>query len=319
MKRHVMPLFATLDVGTNSVKLHISELQPDGSWSTVVDRSAVTRLGEGLRQTGEFSPRAMARSTAAIADMVAEAQRCGVRAIAAVGTMGLRTARNRDRFLHAVEERCGIMIEVITGAEEARLGYLAVQASFHLRSGRLAIFDTGGGSTQFTLGSPTAIDEHFSVDLGAVRLTEQFRLHRPVTTGLVQQTIDTIAAEFSRLDAWAPAGALVGMGGTVTNLAAVKLGLAAYNPDAVQGAVLDATEVDGQIELYRSRDAEARKQIIGLDPRRVDVILAGACVVRTVMRKLRQDRLTVSDRGLRHGLLIERFGGTGTGDLGFQI
>jgi exopolyphosphatase / guanosine-5'-triphosphate,3'-diphosphate pyrophosphatase len=98
------------------------------------------------------------------------------------------------------------------------------------------------------------------------------------------------------------------MGGAVTNITAVKLGLATYDPDAVQGTVLDRAEIDSQIERYRSRDAEARRGIVGLQPKRADVILAGACIVRTVMDKLNQQTLTVSDRGLRHGLLIDRFG-----------
>jgi exopolyphosphatase/guanosine-5'-triphosphate,3'-diphosphate pyrophosphatase len=98
------------------------------------------------------------------------------------------------------------------------------------------------------------------------------------------------------------------MGGAVTNLAAVKHGLAKYDPDVVQGTVLDRAEIDRQIELYRVRDAEARRAIVGLQPKRADVILAGACIVRTVMDKLDAPALTVSDRGLRHGLLVERFG-----------
>jgi exopolyphosphatase/guanosine-5'-triphosphate,3'-diphosphate pyrophosphatase len=97
------------------------------------------------------------------------------------------------------------------------------------------------------------------------------------------------------------------MGGAVTNITAVRLGLATYDPDAVQGAVLDRAELDRQIELYRSREAEARRAIVGLQPKRADVILAGACIVRTVMDKLGQDTLTVSDRGLRHGLLVDRY------------
>jgi exopolyphosphatase/guanosine-5'-triphosphate,3'-diphosphate pyrophosphatase len=98
------------------------------------------------------------------------------------------------------------------------------------------------------------------------------------------------------------------MGGAMTNLTAVRLSLATYDPDAVQGAVLERAEVDRQIELYRSLDAEGRRSIVGLQPKRAGVILAGACIVRTVMDKLRRDELTVSDRGLRHGLLVERFG-----------
>jgi exopolyphosphatase/guanosine-5'-triphosphate,3'-diphosphate pyrophosphatase len=98
------------------------------------------------------------------------------------------------------------------------------------------------------------------------------------------------------------------MGGTVTNLAAVKHGLAAYDPDVVHGTVLDREEVERQMELYRTRSADERREIAGLQPKRAEVILGGACITRTVMDKLGRDWLTVSDRGLRHGLLVERFG-----------
>jgi exopolyphosphatase / guanosine-5'-triphosphate,3'-diphosphate pyrophosphatase len=118
-----------------------------------------------------------------------------------------------------------------------------------------------------------------------------------------------IAADLSRLDGRPPVDALVGMGGAITNITAVKHGLATYDPDVVQGTVLDRAEIDRQIELYRSRDAAGRREIVGLQPKRADVILAGACIVRTVMDKLGRDSLTVSDRGLRHGLIVERFGG----------
>jgi exopolyphosphatase/guanosine-5'-triphosphate,3'-diphosphate pyrophosphatase len=98
------------------------------------------------------------------------------------------------------------------------------------------------------------------------------------------------------------------LGGAITNMTAVMLGLAPYDPDVVQGSVLSRAEVDGQIELFRTREVEARRQIVGLQPKRADVILAGACVVRTVMDKLGRDALSVSDRGLRHGVLLDRFG-----------
>jgi exopolyphosphatase/guanosine-5'-triphosphate,3'-diphosphate pyrophosphatase len=94
----------------------------------------------------------------------------------------------------------------------------------------------------------------------------------------------------------------------VTNLAAVQHELATYDPDVVRGTVLDRSEVDRQIELYRARTADQRREIVGLQPKRAEVILAGACIVRTVLEKLGRDSLSVSDRGLRHGLLEERFG-----------
>ena len=101
------------------------------------------------------------------------------------------------------------------------------------------------------------------------------------------------------------------MGGTVTNLAAIKHELATYDPDVVQGTVLDRAEVDRQIELYRTRKADERRAIVGLQPGRAEVILAGACIIRTILDKLGCMSLTVSDRGLRHGLIVDRFGQRG--------
>jgi len=99
----------------------------------------------------------------------------------------------------------------------------------------------------------------------------------------------------------------VGMGGAITNMTAVSLTMTAYDPDAVQGAILTRDEVDRQIELFRSTDAAERRSIVGLQPNRAGVILAGACIVRTIMEKLSRESLVVSDRGLRHGLLLDRF------------
>jgi exopolyphosphatase/guanosine-5'-triphosphate,3'-diphosphate pyrophosphatase len=172
----------------------------------------------------------------------------------------------------------------------------------------LVVFDTGGGSTQFTFGRGPHVEERFSVDVGAVRYTERFGLAGAVVPEVLRDALAAISADLSRIDGRPPPEVLVAMGGAVTNITAVKLGLANYDPDVVQGAVLHRAEIDRQIELYRSRDADARRAIVGLQPKRADVILAGACIVRTVMEKLEQQTLTVSDRGLRHGLLIDRFG-----------
>jgi exopolyphosphatase/guanosine-5'-triphosphate,3'-diphosphate pyrophosphatase len=302
-----MPRYAVIDVGTNSVKFNISERRDDGTWKTIVDRAEITRLGEGLEKTGEISSDAMERTVSAIAAMASEAQANGVAAIAAVGTMGMRTARNSQQFIDAVQQRCGVRIEVIPGEEEGRLAYLAVKSGLGLAEGSLAIFDTGGGSTQFTFGHGVKVEEQFSLNVGAVRFTEQYGLGSAVSPEQLRSALDAIAAEFTRIDNRPSPDALVGMGGAITNIAAVKHGLAKYDPDIIQGSVIERAEVERQIELYRSRSLEERRKIVGLQPKRADVILAGACIVKTVMEKLRKDRLSVSDRGLRHGLLIDRF------------
>ncbi len=302
------PRYAVVDVGTNSVKFHLAERRPDRTWRTLVDRAEVTRLGEGVHESGRLDDAAMTRTLEAIAAMVAEARGAAAEEIAAVGTAGLRRASNGADFVAAAEERCGVRIDVISGEDEARLAYLAAVSALELPSEPIVVFDTGGGSSQFTFGHGTHVDEHVSVEVGAVRLTERFGLDGAVSEETLRAALDAIAADFAVLDDRSSPAALVGLGGAATNLAAVKLGLEDYDPDVVHGTVLDRAEVDRQLELYRTRSADERRGIVGLQPGRADVILAGACVVRTVLDELACESLTVSDRGLRHGVLVERFG-----------
>ena len=299
--------FAVIDVGTNSVKLHVGERRADGSWQTVADRAEVTRLGEGLQDTGSLQPEPLRRTADAVVGMVEEARRAGAAEIAAVATAGMRLAENSAELVEAVRERCGVGIEVISGEEEARLAYLAATSALDVGRESLVVFDTGGGSSEFTFGRAGRVEERFSVDVGAARYTERFGLDGVVSDDEIAWALQAIAADLAQLDGRQRPAALVGLGGALTNLAAVRHRLAAYDPDVVQGTVLDRAEIDRQIDLYRSRTAERRREIVGLQPARAEVILAGACIVRTVLDKLHCDELTVSDRGLRHGLLVERF------------
>ena len=299
--------YAVIDVGTNSVKFFLAERQADGEVSTVADRADITRLGEGLAASGRLTDGAIRRTVDAIAAMIDEARRSGVVAITAVGTAGLRQAPNRAELINAVRTRCGITIEVISGEEEGRLAYLAATSALPRARGRLVVFDSGGGSTQLTLGRDEQVEERFSVDVGAVRVAERHGLAALVSTDRLEAALAAIAADLDRLDGTPTPDAINALGGTATNMAAVMHALARYDPDVVQGTVLDLAEIDRQIDLYRSRDAEERQQIVGLQPARAEVILAGACIVRTILEKLHQERVTVSDRGMRHGLFIDRF------------
>jgi exopolyphosphatase/guanosine-5'-triphosphate,3'-diphosphate pyrophosphatase len=300
--------FAVIDVGTNSVKFLIGERGADGEWRTVVDRAEVTRLGEGLDRTGELNEEPIRRTVAAITDMAEEAEHQAVAAVAAVGTAGVRMARNGEALVEAVRERTGIDVQIISGDEEGRLVYVAAAEGLHLENGSVVVFDTGGGSSQFTFGHGGEVEERFSVDVGAVRLTERFGLDGPVPRERLAEALAALALDVERLDGRPPPDLLIGIGGAVTNLAAVEHGLATYDPDVMRGTVLDRGEIDRQIELYRTRTADERREVVGLQPKRAEVILAGACIVRTVLEKLGSESLTVSDRGLRHGLLEERFG-----------
>ena len=299
--------YGVIDVGTNSVKFHLAERRADGEMETVVDRAEVTRLGEGLDESGRLAQEPIQRTVQAIAGMVDEARREDAVAIAAVGTAGLRSAPNRAELVDAVQARSGVTVEVISGEEEARLAYLAATSALPAARGRLVVFDSGGGSTQFTFGQDEHVDEQFSVDVGAVRVAERYSLASAVSTDTLAATLAALARDLDRLDGRPTPDAVVAIGGTATNLAAVKHSLAHYDADVVQGTVLDLDEIDRQIELYRTRDADGRRQIVGLQPARAEVILAGACIVRTILTKLDHTSVTVSDRGLRHGVVLARF------------
>ena len=298
---------AVLDVGTNSVKFRVVERQAGEPWRPVVDRAEVTRLGEGIDETGDIAPAAIERTKVAIGAMADEARRLDAYAIVAVGTAGLRRAGNRDEVIGAIRAATGVTIHVISGEDEARLAFLATTSALGLGDEPIVVFDTGGGSSQFTFGHGSAVEERFSLEVGAVLYTERFGLDGAVGPDVVQAAREAIAADLSRLDGRPTPTAIVGMGGGVTNITAVKHALAVYDPDVVHGTVIDIAEIDRQIELYRSTDADGRRSIVGLQPARAEVILAGACIVRTILDKLGRDSLVVSDRGLRHGLLTERF------------
>ena len=208
--------YAVIDVGTNSVKCHIAQRVAGGSWRTLVDRAEVTRLGEGLDAHGTISDAALERTLHAIEGMVEDARRHDVRAVVTVGTAGLRIAGNADAVIEAIAARTGIRVEVIPGEEESRLAYLAVESGLGLGEGTLVVFDTGGGSSQFTFGHEGQVDERFSVDVGAARYTERFGLDGPVTLEELRVALSAISADLSRLDGRPVPDALVGMGGAIT-------------------------------------------------------------------------------------------------------
>jgi exopolyphosphatase/guanosine-5'-triphosphate,3'-diphosphate pyrophosphatase len=302
-----LPRYSVIDVGTNSVKFHVAERLADGTWRAVADRAVITRMGEGLGSGGTVAPAALERTIEAIGGMAQEAKREGAIALAAVGTAWLRKVDDRDGVLAAIRARTGVLIEEVSGDEEARLAYSAVSIGLSTDVGHLVVFDTGGGSTQFNFGHDGVVDERYSVPIGAVAYTERFGLAGAISAATLDEVLAALAVDFASLDGRPRPDALVAMGGAVTNLAAVKHQLAVYDPVVIRGTVLDREVVDREIELFRTRDADGRREIVGLQPARAEVILAGACIVRTVMDKLDQASLTVSDFGLRHGVLYERF------------
>lgn len=298
---------AIIDIGSNSIKFFVGELAADKTIKTIEDANDIARLGEGLDKTGAISPEAMQRNVDGVAKFAARAKELGADEIVSVGTMALRKASNSADFIAAVKKACGVEVKIIPGEEEARLSYLAVLSGLTLQGGDLVIFDTGGGSTEFIFGKGTNLEKRFSVNLGAVRITENYLTSDPVTKEQVDAAIAQINKEFEEAGVNGKPMQLVGMGGTVTSMGAVKHKMVKYDPAVIQGSDLTVKDIDEQIAEYSKRTIEQRKELPGLQPKRADVILAGACILKVITTRLGVDKLTISDRGLRHGLAFDLF------------
>lgn len=299
---------AVVDVGTNSVKFCLAEGDGSEGWKVIKDANDIARLGEGLKDSGRISAEALERNAQSVAAFVKEARSAGADDIRIVGTMALRTAHNAEAFIARVEELCGLTLRVLPGEEEAQLSYVAVLSGIAGASqADLVTMDTGGGSTEFVFGRAGKITKKFSLNVGAVRFTEDYLSQMPVPVDKLAAARAAIKKELSEGGVVGPVKFLVGMGGTVTSMAAVKHKMTVYDPSVIQGSVLTLDDVRAQIAHYAAKTLEQRREIPGLQPKRADVILAGACIVEAVMELTASDGLTVSDRSLRHGLLERLF------------
>ena len=300
---------AVIDIGTNSIKFCLAEsAKQDGTFEVIKDANDIAKLGEGLKDTGLIGPEPLERNAQSVAAFAKEAREAGADETAVVGTMALRTARNTADFAKRVKELCGLEVRVIPGEEEAQLSYIAVMSGIAgAAAANLVTFDTGGGSTEFVFGEAGSIKRKFSLNIGAIRFTEAYLSQMPVPAAKLSEAQAQIRRELSEGGVTAGAKFLVGMGGNVTSIASVKHQMKVYDPDVIQGSKLTLTDIDAQIADYAGKTLDERRTIVGLQPKRADVILAGACIVRQIMELTGVSELTVSDRGLRHGLLYRLF------------
>ena len=296
-----------IDIGSNSIKFFVGEKSEDGTIKTIIDKNDIARLGEGLRETGRISDEALERNAQSVAAFAAEAGEQGVEEIVCVGTMALRSASNSGDFAARVRELCGVKVQIIPVEEEARLSYLAILSGMPVPEGELVIFDTGGGSTEFIFGRGKELIKRFSVNLGSIRITEKFFQEDPAGEGSVEAAVKEIDEEFEAAGVVGHPVKLVGMGGTVTSMGAVKHKMVTYDSDIIQGSTLTRADIGEQIKAYKERTVEQRRELPGLQPKRAEVILAGACILKNITERLGMDELTISDRGLRHGLAFDLF------------
>ncbi len=299
------PTLATLDIGTNTVLLLVASW--DGKNLNVLKEEArITRLGEGLHASPYFLPAAQERLLACLRTYAKIAKEAGAEKILAVGTAGFRKAKNAYSFVERIREETGIDVRIIDGNEEARLSYLSADHDFGETAENLFVLDIGGGSTEII--SKTG---GVSLDLGAVVLAEKNVSHDPITdeefealTNKIRKTLaDT--SDFPRVD---PNNrpTLVSLAGSVTTLSAIKQGLTEWDGSKVQGSILTLQDVVSFIKLFRPKTNEERKKIPGMVAGREDTVLIGTLILEAIMKRLGVLETTVSDRGLRYGLIYEQ-------------
>ena len=302
-------------MGTNSIKLLIAEAGESGI-ERVFETSSTTRIGEGmLPQAMRLREEPMRRSLEALCLFGEQAKLYGAQGLAVVGTAALRDAENRDDFLQRAERRCGLAIEVIPGEEEARLSYLAVRRDERWRhEARLLVVDIGGGSSELIQGKIESerIDSRISINLGAVKLTERYLRSDPPTVAQLDEANRVCAEAFELADpvehiAHTPF-CLVGVGGTITTLGGMSL-KNSVSAERLHGFTLTGDELDRIIEALASRSVQERTSLPGLDLKRADIILGGAILLSQALAHAGTDRISVSARGLRWGVLYDRYFG----------
>jgi exopolyphosphatase/guanosine-5'-triphosphate,3'-diphosphate pyrophosphatase len=313
---------AAIDVGTNTVLLVVAE-ERDGRLEPVIERAEITRLGRGVDATGQLAPDAIRETVEVLGRYAAEARALGAASISCVATSAARDAGNGAEFFAATRAAAGLTPEVISGEEEARLVYGSAWRDFGLRPGGpdpfppgapLAVLDVGGGSTEFIFGDGPTPRGRASLQLGAVRLTERHVRSDPLPLSeqaVLREAAREALAPLARLDGIGDVtGArLVGVAGTVTTLCSVSQELPTYDATKVHGAAMTLEEIDALVVRLAGLTIAERKALPGMEPKRADVIVAGGIVVAEAMRLTGFERLTVSDRGVRWGLLYDRLNG----------
>jgi exopolyphosphatase/guanosine-5'-triphosphate,3'-diphosphate pyrophosphatase len=300
---------ATIDIGTNSVLLLIAETLGDHGPSPVHEVSTITRLGQGVDKDRCLHPDAIHRTLLCLEDYARRMQEHHVERLDVVTTSAARDAVGVDAFLDAAERILGARPRVISGEAEARLTFLGALSGLSV-AGPVAVYDIGGGSTEIVFGRvepgrPPTVHFATSLDVGCVRLTERHVRQDPPSRSeldAVRGSVDALLGGLVRSEGpltW------VGIGGTITALVAVELGLAPYDPSKVHGSNLTVDQVAGLVQRLGDLPVSERRFVPGLDPKRADVIVTGGCIVQRLLAWSGAYQTCVSDRGVRWGLAIE--------------
>lgn len=292
---------AVIDIGTNTLLLLIV----DDALHRVVDLCRFGRLGKGLDGSGRLADDAIAASLEICREYRRVMDTHRIAAPVVIATQALREATNAAAFVEPAEAILGAKIEVISGPREAALAFLSVARTFpELAGTRFIVVDVGGGSTELIVTDGSRVTSAVSVPIGAVRLTERHLRHDPPTGDEIATLDADIDRHLQPLDL-ATGVPIVGTAGTATTMAAVKLALATYDPDAVTGLRLSPASIaELRGRLLAATTAE-RRAIPGVEPQRADVIAAGVAIYARVVARVDAPVLIACDRGIRWGIAYE--------------
>ena len=294
---------AAIDCGTNSIRLLIADI--DGNnFREVVRDMEIVRLGQGVDQTGQFHPDAIARTLAAVDKFAAEIAKRGVEKIRFCATSATRDATNRHLFVDGVRERLGIEPEVISGNEEAALSFAGAIQDLDPAEGPFLVVDIGGGSTEFVFGTST-VEAARSVNIGCVRMTERHFANDPATSEQIELARTDIQAAIAQAAAEVPitqAKTLVAVAGTATTVAAAALNLPEYDRYAIHLARISAAQVHDASTMFLTKNREERLALGYMHPGRVDVIPAGALVLSEIIKATGATGFVASESDILDGM-----------------
>lgn len=296
---------AAIDCGTNSTRLLVAEAVGDG-FRSIDRRMTITRLGQGVDSRRVLAPEALERTLRTIADYAATCGELGVERIRVTGTSAVRDAHNRDEFFLGVKALTGSEAELLSGEEEAAATFLGTLSDLH-EAGPVLVVDIGGGSTELIVGTSSP-ERMVSLDFGCVRMLEKHLASDPPTDEEVGALRDEVMGELARAKEKleVPRGTrLIGVAGTVTQLATLKAGIPVYDPDVTHHFVLSHGDVRMLARRLRSLSYEQRKRVKGLETGRADVIVGGAEILLCVMDTFDSPECLVSEKDILDGLVIQ--------------
>jgi exopolyphosphatase/guanosine-5'-triphosphate,3'-diphosphate pyrophosphatase len=296
---------AVIDVGSNTIRSMVVDVEKDGTPKILDDSREVVRLASGLRRRGRLSRKAMRRAITALRRMADIARARGARRVAVVGTSAIREADNRRQFIERVRAEAGLRLRVVSETEEARLAFESAALSFDLGDQPCAVADIGGGSSELILALGTHIQQEHSLRLGAVSMTERFLTSDPVRGRDLERLQRHVRRRLraARIEADPAPQFLIASGGTATTLAQIVMARQGLEGRPVLGFEMTQAEVLHLLSAMLRRTNAERQKMPGLSPDRADIIVAGAVILYEIMSRLKVNLLRVNARGIRHALL----------------